>query len=362
MTPRLSFFATGLVAVSALIAVDAAAQQTNGWYIGGGIGANWLRDSDVTGGVVNSKAEFERGWAGVAALGYGLGNGFRLEGELGYRNNDVDKVSGASGGGDVSQWSLMGNALYDFQTGTAFTPYVGIGLGGVRVDVDNGRTFTGGRTINDDDTVFAYQGILGVAYSLAPQWKLDLNYRYFASLDPTFKTNDGIKVDGENRNHTVLLALRYEFGAPRPTPMPTPVQAPAPAPAPMPAPPPPQASPAPAPAPAPALQRSYLVFFDFDKSDITAEARRIIQQAADNSRRGGVSRIQATGHADRSGSDRYNMALSMRRANAVKAELVRSGVPESQISVLGRGESEPLVPTPDGVREPQNRRVEILLQ
>jgi len=349
------------LAASALISVDASAQQTSGWYLGGGLGANWLRDADVGGsGVANSKAEFDRGWAGAAAVGYGLGNGFRLEGELGYRSNDVDKVGGASGGGDVSQWSLMGNALYDIQTGTAFTPYVGVGLGGVRIDVDGGRTFTGGRTINDDDTVFAYQGILGVAYSLAPQWKLDLSYRYFASLDPSFKTNDNLKVDGENRNHTVLLGLRYEFGAPRPAPMATPVQAPAPAPMPAPATA-PQAAPAPAPQPA-AIQRSYLVFFDFDKSDITAEAGRVIQQAADNARRGNVSRIQATGHADRSGSDRYNMALSLRRANAVKAALVRAGVPESQIAVLGRGEAEPLVPTPDGVREPQNRRVEIILQ
>ncbi len=358
---RRSSLAALVLAASALASVDAAAQQTSGWYIGGGLGANWLRDSDVGGsGVTTTKAEFDTGLAAAAAVGYGLGNGFRLEAELGYRKNDVDKVGGAAGGGDVSQWSLMGNVLYDFQTGTAFTPYVGLGLGGVRVDVDGGRTFSGGRTINDDDTAFAYQGIAGVAYSLAPQWKLDLSYRYFASLDPSFKTNDNLKVDAENRNHTVLLALRYEFGAPKPAPMATPVQAPPPAPAPAPA---PMAAPAPAPAPAPAaIQRSYLVFFDFDKSDITAEARRVIQQASDNAKRGGVSRIQATGHADRSGSDRYNMALSMRRANAVKTELVRSGIPEGQIVVIAKGESEPLVPTPDGVREPQNRRVEIILQ
>ncbi len=123
------------------------------------------------------------------------------------------------------------------------------------------------------------------------------------------------------------------------------------------------AAPAPAPAPAPAaIQRSYLVFFDFNSSDITAEAGRVIQQASDNAKRGNVSRISATGHADRSGPDRYNMALSIRRANAVKAALVRAGIPENQIAVLGKGEAEPLVPTADGVREPQNRRVEIILQ
>jgi len=344
-----------ILAATALVPAELSAQQTNGWYVGGGLGLNWLRDADVQGGAVNSKAEFNTGGAGILSLGYGLGNGFRLEGELGYRRNSVDKVAGVDGDGNVSQWSMMGNALYDFNTGTAFTPYVGAGLGGVRVNVNDARTFTGGRTIDDSDTVFAYQGIAGIAYSIAPQWKVDLGYRYFASADPSFKTNDNVKVDGENRNHTVLLSLRYEFGAPA-RPMPAAAPAPAPAPAPM-------AAPAPAPAPAaPAIQRSYLVFFDFDRSDITAEAGRVIQQAADNAKRGNVSRISATGHADRSGSDRYNMALSIRRANAVKAALVRAGIPENQIAVLGKGEAEPLVPTADGVREPQNRRVEILLQ
>jgi len=72
--------------------------------------------------------------------------------------------------------------------------------------------------------------------------------------------------------------------------------------------------------------------------------------------------VTATGHTDKSGPDDYNMALSLRRANAVKDALVRDGVPAGVISVVGRGESQPLVPTADGVREPQNRRVEIVLQ
>ena len=72
--------------------------------------------------------------------------------------------------------------------------------------------------------------------------------------------------------------------------------------------------------------------------------------------------IEATGHADRSGSDQYNMGLGLRRANAVKAELIKDGVPAANIVILSRGETMPLVQTADGVREPQNRRVEIVLQ
>ncbi|SKA31105.1 OmpA family protein, partial [Enhydrobacter aerosaccus] len=63
-----------------------------------------------------------------------------------------------------------------------------------------------------------------------------------------------------------------------------------------------------------------------------------------------------------SGPESYNMALSLRRANAVKDALVRNGVPATAISVVGKGEQGLLVPTADGVREPQNRRVVIEIQ
>jgi outer membrane protein OmpA-like peptidoglycan-associated protein len=86
-----------------------------------------------------------------------------------------------------------------------------------------------------------------------------------------------------------------------------------------------------------------------------------IQQAAAQAKAGRSTRIDVTGHADRAGSDAYNMALSLRRANAVKDQLVREGIAASQIAVVGRGESQPLAPTAAGVREPQNRRVEIVL-
>jgi hypothetical protein len=110
-----------------------------------------------------------------------------------------------------------------------------------------------------------------------------------------------------------------------------------------------------------AAAKTYLVFFDWNKADLTDRARQIIGDAA-TARGAGVTRIEVNGYTDRSGSDQYNQGLSVRRANAVAAELLRRGVPRNEIATRGFGESNPLVPTADGVREPQNRRVEIILK
>ena len=110
---------------------------------------------------------------------------------------------------------------------------------------------------------------------------------------------------------------------------------------------------------APAIEK-YMVFFDFDRSDLTIEAADILKKVADNAKKGNVVRIELTGHTDRVGSKEYNMKLSQRRANTVKKQLVRLGLSAAEINTIAKGESEPLVPTADGVREAQNRRVEIV--
>ena len=128
-------------------------------------------------------------------------------------------------------------------------------------------------------------------------------------------------------------------------------------------PPPPPAAPAPASVVAtPESARSFQVFFDFDKSDITSAAAKVIQAAADAVKAGNVVKITVTGHTDTVGTASYNQALSERRAAAVKGTLVSDGVSDGEITTIGVGKTGLLVPTADGVREPQNRRAEIVLQ
>jgi iron complex outermembrane receptor protein len=120
-------------------------------------------------------------------------------------------------------------------------------------------------------------------------------------------------------------------------------------------------TPPPAVAPAaPSVAHSYMVFFDFNKSDLTAQAVAIVDQAAKNATPAKATEIIVTGHTDTVGSDAYNMRLSRRRAESVAAELEKMGVKSSEIEIVAKGKTDLLVPTKDGVREPQNRRVTIV--
>jgi OmpA-OmpF porin, OOP family len=365
--------------VLALPAV-AQAQPITGVYVGAGAGYNYMQDSDITsrGGtfaagpsnaLTGVEAEWDDGFGGVISVGYGFGNGLRAEIEGNYRQNDTNNISVSNGprlpgiSGTARTYGVMANALYDFSFGPSVPvmPYVGGGVGYAWTDYDSvgSRFFTDaagavGRafSIDDKDGNFAFQGIAGVAFPIAavPGLAITAEYRFFGTLDPKMsgstRVNNGpvtaARFETENFNHSGFIGLRYAFNAPRP---PAPV-------APV----------APAPAAAPAPARTYLVFFDFDRADLTDRARQIISEAAQNAGRTQTTRIEVAGHADRSGSPQYNQRLSQRRAEAVAAELSRQGIQRSQITVQAFGESRPLVATADGVREPQNRRVEIVLR
>ncbi len=360
MAFRKMFIAAAAVAAVPMLA---QAQPVSGLYIGGGVGANWQQDTTLNGAVNNAlglkvENEFEVGYAGVLSLGWGFGNGLRAEIEGNYRSNDVSdtRVSGASfsskasGTGTAVSYGAMANILYDFNLGSALgglMPYIGAGAGYIWHDYqDVGVRYASGDKIvyNGDTGAFGYQAILGAALPIAnvPGLAVTAEYRFMGTLghdingtvNQTGQAQVRVNSDIDNFNHSLLIGLRYAFNAAPAMPV--------------------------AAAPV-AAARTFLVFFDWSKADLTDRARQIIGEAA-SARGQGVTRIEVNGFTDRSGPADYNMQLSIRRANAVAAELVRRGVPRNEIVTRGFGEENNLVPTADGVREPQNRRVEIILK
>jgi outer membrane protein OmpA-like peptidoglycan-associated protein len=368
----------------------AAAQPIQGVYLGAGAGWNHYGQNNMTAGgnagsyFDNTRAsrqgnlDFKEGGVGVLSLGYGFGNGFRTEIEGNYRYNELDKLGGFPGrngggasssfrnfDGEVQQYGVMANVYYDFQLPqwfpnmpVAVVPYVGGGVGYMWTDIDarGTRQVAGGNSVRINDTAgqFAYQGMAGLAFPITsvPGLSITAEYRYTGALQskydgrvssPTGATvADGKFEVDQAHNHSALLGIRYALYTPTPAAPMVPVAV--------------------APAAAPSPTRTYLVFFDFDRADLTDRARQIIAEAAQNAGRVQTTRIEVAGHADRSGSPQYNQRLSQRRADAVASELSRLGVARSNISVQAFGESRPLVATADGVREPQNRRVEIVLR
>lgn len=317
-----------------------------GFYISGNIGGHKTEDSEVDGAGIDAESETDRGLAGLLGLGYDFGDHFRLELEAGWRGaGDIESVSGLAGSGDVDAYSGMINAFYDFDIGGGIEPYIGGGAGTTRVSINGGRPF-GGATIDSDDWGVALQAGAGLAIPLNNRLKFTADYRYLTVRGLEYTTSGGRNVDAEYDDHAIFVGLRFALNPPAPAPVPVVQAAP---------------KPTPAPPPAPAPVRDFLVFFDFDSDVITPQAEAILREAAANAKRLGNTRIVATGHTDRSGTVAYNLGLSERRADAVRNALVGLGLQSGEIQTVAKGEADPLVATPDGVREPQNRRVQIVL-
>lgn len=360
MSFRYALLAAGIAALP----FSASAQQVHGVYIGGSLGLNIMQDQSITklpGTPAQGHLENNVGPGVVISLGYGFGNGIRAELEGSYRVNSISGANGfgpnSTGSGTEQKYGVMGNLFYDFAGLVPHvTPYVGAGLGyiwanerGVRASAANGAL-----AIASDGTTgsFAYQAMVGVAYPIqaVPGLAVTGEYRfmgmagnrtYHAATTSIAGPAIGDATMTDNYNHSLLIGLRYTFGQTPPPPPPAPVAAPAPAVAPT---------------------RTYLVFFDWDSAALQGRARQVIATAAANAGRIKVTRIEVNGYTDSSGRREYNQRLSLRRADAVAAELVSKGVARSEISITGYGQTHQLVPTGPGVREPQNRRVEIILR
>lgn len=335
-----------LMAASALVlsvGTASAGYERDGWYVG--IEGAWVSvpDTQLLGSGLDS-IEIDNGWGALGTVGYALSNSnWRIEGELGYRENDIQAITVLPGGfgpfsltdATLTEWSVFVNALYDFRfSSDRFGLSLGAGIG-----MDDPRLQFG--TVSGQEWQFAAQGIVGLTYRISQHMDLALNYRYMWVRDPDFTIaipGGAVETESEMEltKHTVSIGLRYGYNDPPPVPVV--------APPPVVVPPPP---------------KTFIIFFGFNKCNITAEADAVLSEAASAAKSSGSASVRIVGHTDTVGSNSYNQKLSECRANAAKANLVGKGVSEGSISTSGKGESELMVQTGDSVKEPQNRRATV---
>jgi outer membrane protein OmpA-like peptidoglycan-associated protein len=104
---------------------------------------------------------------------------------------------------------------------------------------------------------------------------------------------------------------------------------------------------------------NFVLYFLEGKDELTPESNEEVEKIFADLATRPAPEILVIGHTDAVGAGQYNDKLSLQRAERVRAELIRRGIPEDSIAVEGRGKREPLVTTADGVAEPMNRRVEL---
>lgn len=331
----------GTIAAVAVTSTAYADYATpTGWYMSLGAGANWIEDGDVDvydDGSLTSSQElsYERGYIIAGTVGHDFGR-WRAEFEVAYRDNDCerDACPQSSSHTDAEVWELsqMVNVLYDVPLGGPWNASVGAGIGGnLVVWKEDG--------INDiDDYVLAGQLIAQAGYRLSDRWELYLDYHYMIMDDPDMPLLDfpGQSYSVEKTDHSLMLALRFDLqrdGAAPPPPVDVPKGSP----------------------------KQFIVFFGFNKSSLSKEARDIVHEAAAAAMQQGYVTILVTGHTDTVGSSKYNEALSVRRADNVRKALVAEGIPAAGIKTSGKGETMLMVQTGDREMEPRNRRAEINL-
>ena len=329
------------VALSSTLLATPAFARDGAWYIGGEFGGMIVEDSHVDRNGVDDVLvlNHDYGFDGALNVGYDLG-AFRLEAEASYKKADLDSyqttirvpgegVNFAStrdqSGGSTSALSFMINGLLDFgddDNAGGISGFIGGGVGVARVKYNNNRVFANTAPFLDDsDSRFAWQVVAGVRQAITDTIDVTVKYRFFNVDNVRLAAFDGSRVDTRFRSHSLLGGLTFNFGA--------------------------------------APVGPFMVFFDWDKADITPQAAAILDNAASAYQTTGQAQVMLAGHADKSGSDQYNVGLSQRRADAVRSYLAGRGIPDGVMTTQAFGESRPLVETADGVREPQNRRVEI---
>jgi len=175
----------------------AAAQD---FYFGVQGGLTLAHDGEFNRTGVN--LSFDRGYAYGATLGYHAGGSLRAEAEVTYRGNQIDTFGGVPAPGKISSTAVMANIYYDFKPGGSWSPYLGGGVGPIRVNLEG--------PVNDKDWTVGYQLIGGVGFSLSRHTVLAVDYRYLYVSDPEFDAGGGTFTQ-EYSTSTLMLGVRADF-------------------------------------------------------------------------------------------------------------------------------------------------------
>lgn len=199
-----------LCVCAALTCLFAPAALADGLYLRLGAGGGHVDEDSV------GNADFEPGYVGTAAVGY---NWFfpesiadlRIELEGSYRANDIDDISAISADGDIEAYSGMINGYFDFRNTWIIVPYVGAGFGATHIKLDHDGAGGAFPTIDDDDTVFAYQFMAGFNYDLGDNLAIGLEYRFLETESFELANSAAGTFEDEYDHHSALVTLTFGF-------------------------------------------------------------------------------------------------------------------------------------------------------
>jgi opacity protein-like surface antigen len=197
------------VALTVLAAPINLLAEEAGFYLKGNIGIGMAMDTDIDNmpnAAGTAKMTYDTGFLASLAAGYDFANPMRMEIEFMRMKNDLDQLSydnayGNFNEGDMTTKAFMLNGYYDVATGSPWTPYIGVGIGWSKLDLD-----TPAFPVSDNDDVFSYQLIGGVAYAFNEKWSVDAEYRYLGTGDATISG-----ADYDLNSNNLMLGVRYSF-------------------------------------------------------------------------------------------------------------------------------------------------------
>ncbi len=376
-------------AVALFAGLPFAAFAGDGPYIGLEGGANYLNNQNATsdeGGFATNK--FKPGWLAGGVAGYSFASGFRPEFEVDFRRNQFRKTNIEDVGsttdvkGFENNITGMANLWYDVKTSTGIFsvihPYVGGGAGVSRFDVHK-YAVDDIEAVNQFRTVFAYQGGAGVGFDITKRLTASIDWRYLETPKTNFDVEgSNERISSRYRSNSLMAGVRYSLGSPPPPPVAY-------------TPPPPAYVPPPPPPPGPCRdsdgdgvcdavdkcpgtprgfkvdangciieQKIILrsVNFEFNKDVLTAPAKDSLDEVGAALVGQPSLRVEIAGYTDSVGSAAYNLALSKKRAAAVKTYLVSKGVPASNLVSEGYGKASPIATNDTEEGRAENRRVE----